>query len=179
MNWAFYIYTTPLFYVNVEPRARGGTAALANTINWWNSYVTMCMLINTSNDSLHSTAVLPLFVCLLCTSYNFHPSFTLWSNNLFPPFIVDNIKTILFWLLSSFTVGSFFSIVCLFHSILFYLPSGDGISRVIELINGNSLSQEEVELIMQRLLEKQDLDEDWEMVYNIYLHVLVQQCGIS
>ncbi len=38
------------------------------------------------------------------------------------------------------------------------------VSRLANVITQSSLSQEEVELIMQRLLEKQDLNDEWEMV---------------
>ena len=37
-------------------------------------------------------------------------------------------------------------------------------SHLASMITNTSLSQDEVEMIMERLLEKQDLNEEWEMV---------------
>ena len=40
-------------------------------------------------------------------------------------------------------------------------------SRLVDAISTTSLSQDEVEQIMERLLEKQDFNEEWEMVSGI------------
>ena len=37
-------------------------------------------------------------------------------------------------------------------------------TRIADAITSSSLSHDEVELVMQRLLEKQDFSEEWEMV---------------